>query len=189
MSNRIQLVVAALFGIALGAAAVQFVPGFIHTKSAHQPYADQHGRQISSLSAADVEQLKAGKGWGLAKPAEFNGYPGPLHVLELEDKLSLTGRQKAAVEASFKAMRATARALGEKLIEAEAALDSAFKSNAIDRDKLAMLLGEAERLRAELRSTHLAAHLQVTPLLSEEQKTLYASLRGYGDGHSGHGGH
>ena len=35
-----------------------------------QPYAGQQSREIAALSAQDVEDLLAGRGWGLAKPAE-----------------------------------------------------------------------------------------------------------------------
>jgi hypothetical protein len=36
---------------------------------------------------------------GLALPAELNGYPGPIHVLELSDKLGLSAEQKSRIEA------------------------------------------------------------------------------------------
>jgi hypothetical protein len=61
------------------------------------PYAGQQHRPIKALSAADVEALENGQGWGLAKPAELNGYPGPLHVLELADELQLTEEQVTQV--------------------------------------------------------------------------------------------
>ncbi|MFD0917719.1 hypothetical protein ACFQ14_15050 [Pseudahrensia aquimaris] len=155
----------------------------------NQPYADQQGRTISSLSADDVVQLRKGAGWGLAKPAEFNGFPGPAHVLELADKIDLEPGQRQAVQASFDAMQARAKDLGEKLIAAEMALDEGFKGGEMTGDVLRAALESAEAARAELRLVHLAAHLEVTPLLSEMQKKLYAELRGYGSGHSGHSGH
>ena len=87
------------------------------------------------------------------------------------------------------------RALAEELrlaqvevIAAERGLDAAFESGTIDRAVLDRLLMEAETVRAALRGVHLAAHLEVTPLLSEAQRERYAALRGYGD-HAGHGGH
>lgn len=39
-------------------------------------YSGQEKRTIKSLSKDDIEQLNAGKGWGLAKAAELNGMPG-----------------------------------------------------------------------------------------------------------------
>ena len=50
-------------------------------------------------------------------------------------------------------------------------------------------LAQAERLRSELRMVHLAAHLEVTPILSPEQKQRYAQLRGYGNDHHMHHKH
>jgi hypothetical protein len=38
---------------------------------------------------------------GLALAAELNGYPGPIHVLQLSDKLGLTPEQKARVQSLF----------------------------------------------------------------------------------------
>ena len=159
-----------------------------HSK-ANQPYADQHGRTISSLSNSDVEQLLAGQGWGLAKPAEFNDYPGPAHVLEFADELVLEKRQFDAVKASFDTMKLKAQKLGVALVDAEAALDEAFKSKTVDEETLNERLTQAESLRAQLRAVHLKAHLEVTPILSDKQKLRYAELRGYENSHSGHSGH
>lgn len=155
------------------------------------PYAGQEQRQISSLSKDDVGALRDGAGWGLAKPAELNGWPGPLHILELADALDLSAEQASEITGLFEEMNANARALGAALIEAELALDQAFESNAIDEARLAHLLGAAETIRGELRMTHLMAHLKAAPLLTRHQRMIYARERGYtGDGaHGGHGHH
>jgi len=158
-----------------------------------QPYAGLEGRDIAGLSPADIDDLLAGRGWGFALPAELNGYPGPTHVLEAADDLGLTAQQRAAIEAIFERMQAAAQALGAKYIEAEAALSAAFADRSIDPDMLTALTGEAARLEAQLRATHLAAHLEVTPLLTRHQIVTYNTLRGYAGadsgGHSGHDGH
>ena len=154
-----------------------------------QPYAGQEQRQISSLSRDDISALENGEGWGLAKPAELNGFPGPLHILELSEQLELEERQKLAVEAAFNTMKAKARELGNALIEAEASLDAAFEQQIATPELLAERLALTEEIRAALRAVHLSAHLQVTPLLSDNQKRRYAELRGYGAGGDGHGGH
>ncbi|MEL6202660.1 MAG: hypothetical protein AAFR39_09930 [Pseudomonadota bacterium] len=155
-----------------------------------QPYAGQEQRQISSLSRDDISALENGEGWGLAKPAELNGFPGPLHILELSEQLELEDRQKLAVETAFNTMKAKARELGNALIEAEASLDAAFEQQIATPGLLAERLALTEELRAALRAVHLSAHLQVTPLLNDDQKRRYAELRGYGaGGHGGHGGH
>jgi len=187
MMNSMKMVASLVIGVALGASLTTLK---LFKNTDHQPYADEQGRTISSLSAKDVSDLRAGKGWGLAKPAEFNGYPGPAHVLELADELNLTDQQHEAVQASFEKMQSRAAELGLKLIDAEKRLDAAFVENRITNEELMRLLSVAEHTRAGLRAVHLSAHLQVSPLLSDEQKKKYADLRGYGSGgHEGHGSH
>lgn len=41
----------------------------------HSPYAAMEGCEIKSLSAEDIEDLREGRGWGLALAAELNGVP------------------------------------------------------------------------------------------------------------------
>lgn len=189
--NRISIgLLGLIVGIGIGAAGATFAPLAQHGSSVLQPYAGQDTRQISSLSAKDIAELEKGAGWGLAKPAELNGYPGPAHVLEFEDSLALTNQQKQVIEASFASMNARARELGVALIEAEEALDNVFVAQAVTPALLKERLSVTEEIRAALRNVHLAAHLEITPLLTEEQRTQYAALRGYGEGHDGqHGGH
>lgn len=156
------------------------------------PYAGQQQRAIAALSETDVAELLAGRGWGLAKPAELNGWPGPAHVLELADDLSLDPEQRAAVQAVFDAMQAQAQRIGAAYVASEAALDTAFAGDVLSAEELGQRVAEAEALRAELRAVHLAAHLETRPLLSRHQVVTYNRLRGYDaeDGHGGqHGGH
>ena len=156
-----------------------------------QPYAGQDARAIASLSAEDIDDLLAGRGWGFAKPAELNGYPGPTHLLELSEALGLTEAQADAIEEVRVRMEADAQALGSEYVAAEAALDAAFASGEIDPAQLTVLTEEAARTEAALRTRHLAAHLEVKPLLTRHQIVTYNRLRGYGgDGHGGgHGEH
>lgn len=156
-----------------------------------QPYAGEEQREIASLSEGDVTALLAGEGWGFAKPAELNGYPGPAHVLESADTLDLDADQRAAIAAIYDEMRAEAQALGRKYVETEAALDNAFASGSIDDAALADILREAAGVRASLREVHLAAHLRTRPLLRPHQRMVYQRLRGYAgnDNHGSHGAH
>lgn len=160
-----------------------------------QPYTGQHGREIASLSAGDIDALLAGQGWGLAKPAELNGYPGPAHILELADELALTEAQRVAVQAVFDTMQADARVLGADYVDAEAHLSRMFRSGHANPAMLEAQLARSAELLARLRGVHLSAHLEVTPMLTEDQRSAYARLRGYGagggdqGGHSGHAGH
>lgn len=151
----------------------------------HAPYAGQQSRVIKSLSAADIEALRQGRGWGFAKPAELNGYPGPLHVLELRDALGLNAAQRARIEAIYGDMKAAAQRVGRDFLAAEQALDAAFAGGNATADKVEALTVAAARLRAKLQSVHLRAHLLTTPLLSPAQRHRYAVLRGYAG--SGHG--
>ena len=61
---------------------------------AQSPYAGMQTRPIKALSEQQVADLKAGRGMGLALPAELNGYPAPIHVLELSDQLGPSADQK-----------------------------------------------------------------------------------------------
>lgn len=56
-------------------------------------YVGQESRAVKSLSDEEIAAFKHGKGFGLAKAAELNGYPGPKHVLALAKELSLTDEQ------------------------------------------------------------------------------------------------
>lgn len=155
------------------------------------PYAGQQTRSISSFSEGDIAAIEAGEGWGLALPAELNGWPGPAHVLEMSDDLSLNADQEDQIRSIFDGMKTAAQAEGRRMLDAEAALDAAFESGEIDTEQLGALLAEASAARAALREVHLSAHLATTPLLTRHQKMLYAQARGYADGasHSGHAGH
>lgn len=179
-------VAALVAGIAIGATGMA---GWQHFASvhgaAHAPYAGQQTRQVSSLSAGDVSQLLAGQGWGLAKPAELNGYPGPRHVLDAAAELELTSDQRQQIQLAFDEMSAEARKLGEAYVAAERALDEAFRSGKISEELLRERLQQAQGLRTQLRQVHLAAHLRITPLLSDSQIKKYVELRGYGE-HAGH---
>ena len=89
---------------------------------AQSDYAGLEQRPAKGLSEQQIADLKAGRGMGLALPAELNGYPGPLHVLENADALGLTTSQRERTRALFEAMKAEAVVTGGRLIEQEHAL-------------------------------------------------------------------
>jgi len=148
--------------------------------SAQSPYAGMQSRPIKALSEQQIADLKAGRGMGLALSAELNGYPGPIHVLELSDQLGLTADQKAHVQALFDSMKAEAVPLGAKLLEQEAALDQLFAAHSVTADNLKTATEQIGVTQAALRETHLKYHLQTARILSTEQMQHYAMLRGYG---------
>ena len=166
--------------------------GFGFAASAGQtpvsPYAGQTARDIKALSPEDVQAYLAGKGMGLAKAAELNGFAGPAHVLELAQPLALTDEQRRRTEALFAAMESRAQALGRALVEDERKLAHLFASRTVTHEALNRSLLEIGTLQARLRATHLEAHLAQVQILSAEQNARDATLRGYGAA-AGHGEH
>jgi Spy/CpxP family protein refolding chaperone len=165
----------AITALAAGAGVAQHHVGARHA----QPYAGQEARSITSLAPDEVQGFLDGRGMGLAKAAELNGFPGPMHVLELADELKLTGEQRRQVQEAFERMRARAVDLGGKYVAAEQAVDDAFRSRMADATLVAARVAEANRLLGEVRLSHLDAHLEIAPLLTSEQRARYAELRGY----------
>lgn len=157
-------------------------PGHAPEKPAASPYAGQQAREIKALSPQQAADLLAGKGMEQAKAAELNGYPGPMHVLELAGPLALSAAQIADSEALMASHKADARALGARLVEAERKLDAAFAGKQIDTAQLELLTRQIGLIQAELRASHLRTHLQQTDLLTAPQVALYAELRGYTTG-------
>src|SRR4051794_24956336 len=153
---------------------------------AQHPYAGMQSRSIKALSDQQIADLKAGRGMGLALPAELNGYPGPSHLLELADKLQLSREQRAKVQSMFAAMKAEAVPLGAKLIERESELDRQFAEHTVTPESLKAATGAAAAIQGELRETHLRYHLATAAVLSAEQMQKYAQLRGYGGQHRHH---
>lgn len=143
------------------------------------PYAGQEGRAIKGLSAKDIDDLRNGRGWGLAKAAELNGVPGPIHLLELADEIELSIAQRAKLTAVYEAMKKDAMDQGERLIAAETALDDAFKAGGVTEDRLAKLVNDIAVARGKLQFIHLSAHLETPDILSPHQIAKYNVLRGY----------
>ena len=134
------------------------------------------------LSPEEVKQYLSGAGMGYARAAELNHFPGPMHVLELADKLELSAEQRAATEQLMQTHKAEARALGEKVVAAEQALAQLFRSGQVRDSELAQAVNEAARLQGAYRLTHLETHRRMRALLSEEQVKRYDTLRGYSSG-------
>lgn len=147
--------------------------------TAQSPYAGDAHHDIKALSPHDIADLRAGRGMGLAKPAELNGYPGPMHVLELARELDLSVEQHARSEEVMTRMRKQAAALGEQIIASERDLDRAFAAGAIDPAQLEERVAKIAALTGALRATHLHAHLDQRAVLTADQARDYARLRGY----------
>ena len=147
---------------------------------AASPYAGQESREIKALSPEDIGAYQAGRGMGLAKTAELNGFAGPAHVLELATQLHLTNEQRALTEALFASMSTKASVSGRLLVEKERELDTLFATRTITPARLASSLQEIGTLQAKIRDAHLEAHLAQDEILTPEQNVMYRQLRGYG---------
>ena len=166
---------AAVIVLVTGAALAQDHPH----KHGQSPYAAMQGQAVKALSEQQIADLRAGRGMGLALSAELNGYPGPMHVLELAGPLNLTGAQRQSIEALYQSMQAEAIAVGERLIAAETTLDRGFKDRTMTPQRLAELSAAIGAIQGELRAAHLKYHLTTAELLTSDQSRRYADLRGY----------
>lgn len=146
----------------------------------HSKYAGQETRQIKSLSPEDVVELKRGGGWGLAKAAELNGVPGPIHLLELKDKIGLTVDQVREITKLYEEMKGQAITAGKTYLALEKQLDKKFRGRSIEATELKQLLKKIAEARSALRFVHLSTHLKARPIVTPQQVVLYNKLRGYG---------
>ncbi|MEX0601999.1 MAG: hypothetical protein WD295_01575 [Bacteroidota bacterium] len=153
------------------------------------PYAGEQTRNIKALSDSDIQSYRTGAGMGLAKAAELNHYPGPLHVLALADELRLTTEQRTHVRRLMENMKEQAIPIGERIVQLEARLDSLFSLALIDTATVRSLTRDIALLQAALRSVHLEAHLAQRALLSTGQVDLYDRLRGYSSNTTPHTHH
>ena len=143
------------------------------------PYAGQDAREIKAMSSEDVQSYLSGKGMGLAKSAELNGYPGPSHVLALASELGLDADQQKLSKSLFVSMEADAVRFGRLLVEEERKLDQLFATKQVTPELLNASLDQIGSLGAKVRAAHLDAHLAQVRILTPEQTARYNELRGY----------
>jgi len=162
------LVASALVAVALGAAAVW----------ASSPHGGHDGHRSARRCAAEFDQVVgSGRGFGMAFVADQQGYPGPMHVLELADRLGLTAEQERRARELMDAMFTASRPRSAALLDAERRLRALFASGAADEESVRVAVAEVERARAELRMVHLRAHLAARDLLTAEQRSAYHEAR------------
>jgi Spy/CpxP family protein refolding chaperone len=150
------------------------------------PYAGQEQRAIKALSDEEIRDLLEARGMGLAKAAELNSYPGPLHVLQLANELGLSDAQRKGTDSLYANMRQQALSIGRQIVEAERTLDRAFANGAIEPATLRSQVHAIATLQGELRAVHLEAHIAQHALLTPEQIAQYDVLRGYRGGAAPH---
>jgi hypothetical protein len=145
----------------------------------HQPYGGLQTRVIKALSDKQVADFRAGRGMEMALAAELNGYPGPMHVIELADQLNLTPAQLTEITRLRDAMKAEAITLGERLIAQESRLDRQFVARTVTPASLTDATAAIARTQGELRAAHLRYHLSTIEILAPTQVQKYSQLRGY----------
>jgi len=126
---------------------------------------------------SDKEDLEKGAGAGMAKYADLNGYPGPKHILELQDTLKLSDKQKREIEALFNEMKSNAVAKGMLIVEKERKLEALFRNEKATATEVHSLSAEIGKLRGELRAVHMSAHIKAKEILTKEQSALYSLTR------------
>lgn len=172
----VYLVVGFLAGCGTSGAAREAASNMCPTTS---PYAGGSSSSVPSLTTQEVDDLLAGRGMGMARAAELNGYPGPRHVLDLQSELDLDADVVAKTEQLFREMQAAAQPLGAQVVEKEKELGELYASRSIDETALPPKIDELGALMAQLRVVHLRTHIRMASLLSPEQIAKYRQLRGY----------
>jgi Spy/CpxP family protein refolding chaperone len=132
-----------------------------------------HGQTVPP----DRESLENSEGAGMGSYADLNGYPGPKHVLDMQDSLNLSEEQLKDVQSIFDAMKESTRSTGEAIIAREVELESLFRSGKATREVVKRVSKEIGALRGELRAAHLVAHIQAKQVLTKDQIATYDSLR------------
>jgi Spy/CpxP family protein refolding chaperone len=130
-----------------------------------------------ACATAFEQNIATGRGFGMAFAADQNGYPGPLHILELKDRLKLTADQEAKAQAMMATTLAESRPKSARLLDAEAKLAQLFASGQADEASVRAAVADVEKARAEVRLVHLMTHLKTRDLLTGEQRRLYNEAR------------
>lgn len=136
------------------------------------------GHQAAQACAVEFDKVVGeGRGFGMAFVADQNGYPGPMHVVELKDRLKLTADQEAKAQALMHAMFSESKPKSARLLELEAKLRRLFADRTADVTAVRATVAEVERARGEVRLVHLLAHLKTRELLTEDQRRIYHEAR------------
>jgi len=147
----------------------------------HGGHGQQGGGQAHHLVAQRcLEEFKTvvaeGRGFGMAFAADQNGYPGPMHVLELKEVLKLTPEQEARARELHAAVRAELPK-SQRLLDAEHRLERLFADRAATDERVRAAAVDVEQARTAVRLVHLLAHVRTRELLSEEQRRVYHQTR------------
>src|SRR5438552_15734668 len=168
-----------MLGVIAAVALAGLAAGTTATRAQHaHGGAGAQGHQVAQTCASEFEKVVGeGRGFGLAFAADQNGYPGPMHVLELKDRLTLTADQEAKARELMHAMFTESRPKSARLLEAEAKLRRLFAERVADEAAVRAAVAEVERARTEVRLVHLLTHLTTRDLLTEDQRRIYHEAR------------
>src|SRR6059036_3934455 len=126
-----------------------------HAGHQHTPGAPSEGHLKAQACLDEFDAVvREGRGFGLAFAADQHGYPGPLHVLELKDRLQLTPEQETRMRALFETMLGEARPRAARLAAAEARLRRLFAAGVADDAAVRAAVADTEAARADLRLAH-----------------------------------
>ena len=155
-----------------------FPPLWAEELSPELKNASEEKRKIFTLSDEDIEELKNGRAWGLAKAAELNGAWGPRKVLELKNDLKLSSNQIRKIEDHYDKTKRLAIQQGIQLIELEGELNHYFNEGILTEPILRVLISRLVRIKSKLFFIHLSAHLKTQLILNTNQQSHYNKLRG-----------
>lgn len=172
---RLALILAFAASTAVGLSTAAAQHGGAHDHTAGAP-PDGHRRAQACLDEFE-SVVRDGRGFGMAFAADQHGYPGPMHVLELKERLGLTSEQETRVRALMDAMFAASRPKSAQLLDAERRLRALFAGGSADEAAVRAAVAEVERARAETRLVHLLAHLETREILTEAQRRAYQEAR------------
>src|SRR5262245_65908219 len=132
------------------------------------PYRHQTQSSLRGFSEAEVAELRAGTGMGLARAAELNSYPGPRHILDAihAGRLQASPTQVRQLQEIFDEMRSDARRIGAQILSEEEQLETAFRTTTIAEHDLRARLAQIASLKGEFRVTHLRAPLLAKAVLN-----------------------
>ena len=147
-----------------------------HAGHAHGGSADGHKAAQACITEFEGVVL-SGRGFGMAFAADQNGYPGPMHALELKDVLKLTPDQEARLRVLMAGMFAESRPKSAILLEAEDRLRRVFAGGRASEEDVRAATAGVERARTDVRLIHLLTHLRTRDILTEEQRRLYHAER------------
>ena len=98
-----------------------------------------------------------------------NGYPGPIHAIELAGRLGLAADQVVKLQAAFEAMKAEAIPLGATLISQERNLNDDFAKRTVTPASLETTTQQIGATQAALRAAHLKYHITTVAILTPDQ--------------------